>query len=119
MDILLTDLKGTTHVWRVNPTDTIEQLQERYNDFDKSDQDRQLSFIYAGRLLEQNKTLGSYGIVKFSRIHAMYQIKGGAREYIISYIRLETTFVIFHKLLFFACKTSRNTMDTRALMNIV
>ncbi|XP_016350226.1 ubiquitin-like isoform X1 [Sinocyclocheilus anshuiensis] len=54
---------------------TVEELRRRAFPEDQWDA---LVFIFEGRQLEEGRTLGSYGVLNESTIHAVLRLRGGA-----------------------------------------
>ncbi|XP_016117638.1 ubiquitin-like [Sinocyclocheilus grahami] len=52
---------------------TVEEFRRRFSPEDKLD----LRFIFEGRQLEVGRTLGSYGVLNESTIHAVQRLRGG------------------------------------------
>ena len=79
-EIFIKDFKGKTLTIHVNPEDTIYKLKEKiflYDDvFSQPNPDEQ-RLIFAGKQLENNRTLADYNIQKESSIYCVLRLRGG------------------------------------------
>ena len=79
-EIFIKILTGKTLTFNVNPEDTIYKLKEKiflYDDvFSQPNPDEQ-RLVFAGKQLENNRTLADYNIREESTIHLVLRLRGG------------------------------------------
>ena len=71
MDIFVKQLTGETTTLSVNPLDTIESVKEQLEPISGIPVERQM-LIFAGKQLENDKTLADYNIQKESTLHLVF-----------------------------------------------
>ena len=75
MNIFVKTLTGTTITVEVNAADTIENLRSKIQNLVGVPPDQQ-QLVFAGRKLEDGRTLSDYNIQKESTIHMVLRLRG-------------------------------------------
>eukprot|EP01091_Cochliopodium_minus_P004572 TRINITY_DN14464_c0_g1_i1.p1 TRINITY_DN14464_c0_g1~~TRINITY_DN14464_c0_g1_i1.p1 ORF type:complete len:128 (-),score=43.38 TRINITY_DN14464_c0_g1_i1:1-339(-) len=81
LQLFVKSINGKTRTVEVNTTDTIRQIKEQIRDKEGINPDEQ-RLIYAGKNLDDDKTVSDYNLSADATLHLVLRVRGGMQIFV-------------------------------------
>ena len=81
IQLFVKSINGKTRTVEVNTTDTIRQIKEQIRDKEGINPDEQ-RLIYAGKNLDDDKTVSDYNLSSDATLHLVLRVRGGMQIFV-------------------------------------